>query len=383
MTATLEFQTLARDTTTAARRGTVTVRGHTFQTPAFMPVGTAGSVKGAFPRDLKSAGVEVVLANTYHLYLRPGPAIVAKAGGLHSFMGWDGAILTDSGGFQVYSLSDLARIDDSGMEIKSHLDGTVHHFSPEKVIAVEHALGSDIVMVFDQCVPHSAPRGLVIEALERTTAWARQCKTEHERLESTAALFGIVQGGMDAALRQRSAEEICTIGFDGYAVGGLSVGEAKTTMHDVLSSTIPHLPTDRPRYLMGVGPPDDIVNAVAAGIDMFDCVIATRNARNATLFTSEGQLKLRNSSLKDDMGPLDPACGCMACRQFTRAYVRHLFNAREMLGPMLATLHNLFYFQELMRAARTAIEAGTFAGFRDEIVKRHGPSGGRAVSSTT
>jgi len=375
MTAALEFRILAPDKSTAARRGSVTVRDQTFQTPAFMPVGTAGSVKGAFPSDLEKAGVEVLLANTYHLYLRPGPEIVAKAGGLHRFMGWDGTILTDSGGFQVYSLSDLAKIDDGGMEIKSHLDGTVHHFSPEKVIAIENALDSDIVMVFDQCVPHSAPRALVVEALERTTAWARRCKTEHERLDSTAALFGIVQGGMDAALRERSAEEICAVGFDGYAVGGLSVGEDKTTMHAVLSATVPHLPADRPRYLMGVGPPDDIVNAVAAGVDMFDCVIATRNARNATLFTSEGQLKLRNSSLKDDMGPLDPACGCVACRQFTRAYVRHLFNAREMLGPMLATLHNLHYFQELMRTARDAIEAGTFARFRDEIVRRHGPSG--------
>lgn len=378
----LAFRTLALDASTAARRGTVTVRGHTFQTPAFMPVGTAGSVKGAFPSDLKTAGVEVLLANTYHLFLRPGPEIVAKAGGLHGFMGWDGAILTDSGGFQVYSLSDLATIDDSGMEIKSHLDGTVHHFSPETVIAIEHALGSDIVMVFDQCVPHSAPRGLVVEALERTTTWARRCKTEHERLASEAALFGIVQGGMDATLRKRSAEEICSIGFEGYAVGGLSVGEEKTTMHDVLSATMPHLPDDRPRYLMGVGPPDDIVNAVAVGVDMFDCVIATRNARNGTLFTSEGQLKLRNSSLKDDMGPLDPACGCVACRQFTRAYVRHLFNAHEMLGPMLATLHNLFYFEELMRRARSAIEAGTFARFRDEIVERHG-RGGPAEDAVT
>jgi queuine tRNA-ribosyltransferase len=368
----LEFTIAARDEGSSARTGLMTVRGHTFETPAFMPVGTAASVKGAMPRDVAETGSGILLCNTYHLHLRPGSGLVAGLGGLHRFMGWEGAILTDSGGFQVYSLSDLNRIDDDGMTIKSHLDGSIHRFEPESVVITQHELGSDIMMAFDQCVPHAAPAAEVLRALERTTDWARRCKEQHARLGSTAALFGIVQGGIDPVLRRRSCEEIRAIGFPGYAVGGLSVGEGKEIMHDILAATAPHLPDDSPRYLMGVGPPDDIVNAVAAGVDMFDCVIPTRNARNASLFTSEGTLKMRNESLKDDPGPPDPACSCPTCRRFSRAYLRHLFNAREMLGPILATIHNLHYFQDIMRGVRQSIAEGRFGSFRKEIASRHG-----------
>jgi len=368
----LEFSLNSRDPASRARTGRVTVRGRSFETPAYMPVGTSATVKGATPRDLAEAGVEILLCNTYHLHLRPGADVVARMGGLHRFMGWDGAILTDSGGFQVYSLSNLAQVDDDGMTIKSHLDGSLHRFDPESVTAAQHALGADIVMAFDQCVPHPAPRDEVLKGLERTTAWARRCRDEHARLESSAALFGIVQGGMDHALRRRSCEEIRAIGFPGYAVGGLSVGEGKGLMHEVLAATIRHLPEEKPRYLMGVGPPDDIVNAAAAGVDMFDCVIATRNARNATLFTRSGLLKLRNAALRDDGDPPDPECPCPVCTRFSRAYLRHLFNAREMLGPMLATLHNLRYFQDLMAGIRSAIREGRFESFRKKVLDVYG-----------
>jgi len=362
------FTITARDRRSRARTGRVTVRGKTFETPVFMPVGTAATVKGMQPSQLNELGVGILLCNTYHLFLRPGSKIVASQGGLHKFMGWDGAILTDSGGFQIYSLSDLTEVDDEGLVIKSHLDGTRHHFNAEKIMAIQHDLGSDIVMAFDQCVPHDAPPTEVLRALERTTAWARRCKLEQERFCSDAALFGIVQGGMDPELRRRSAEELCALDLPGYAVGGLSVGEGKELMHSVLDATIPHLPDVKPHYLMGVGPPDDLVNAVAAGVDMFDCVVATRNARNGTLFTRQGAIKMRNSAYRDDPAPLDPECPCPTCQTFSRAYLRHLFNAREMLGPILATIHNVCYFRDLMAAMRTAIREGRFEELRREVL---------------
>jgi len=377
----LEFFVDARDPSSPARTGKVSVRGRVFETPVFMPVGTAATVKAVAPRDLEEAGVRVILCNTYHLHLRPGENLVARMGGLHRFMGWEGLILTDSGGFQVFSLSDLGNVDDDGMTIKSHIDGSLHRFTPEKAVRIQHELDSDIMMCFDQCLPHTAPLSAVEEALARTTDWAKRCKEEHTRLGSTAPLFGIVQGGMDPGLRRRSAEEIRALDLPGYAVGGLSVGEGKETMFEVLSAAIPHLPRDKPRYLMGVGPPEDIVNAVAAGVDMFDCVVATRNARNAMLFTSRGPLRMRNEVFKNDPSPPDPDCPCPTCARFSRAYLRHLFMAREILGPVLATIHNLWFFQGMMAGIRESIRKGRFETFRREILERYAGQSGQSGQS--
>jgi queuine tRNA-ribosyltransferase len=366
----MEFTVLARDKMTPARAGRATVRGRSFPTPAFMPVGTAASVKGALPRDVKAAGTSVLLCNTYHLHLRPGEAVVEKVGGLHRFMDWDGAILTDSGGFQVFSLASLVSVDHEGVTFRSHLDGDRVRLDPEGVVRIQERLGTDIAMVLDHCVPYPATHEEAEGAVERTAKWAERSLAARRPGADQPALFGIVQGGAFRDLRERCARQISSLGFDGIAIGGLSVGEGKEVMREVLAYTAPLLPKERARYLMGVGAPDDILDAVALGVDMFDCVLPTRNARNATLFTSEGVLKLRNAGLRNDDAPPDPACACPLCSRFSRAYIRHLFNAGEMLGPILATLHNLHFYQNLMSGIRQAIEAGAFDAFRRAFLER-------------
>ncbi len=357
--------------TGTARRGRLTTPHGVVQTPIFMPVGTAGSVKALAPDDLKAAGTQILLGNTYHLMLRPGAEAVAARGGLHRFMRWDGPILTDSGGFQVFSLSQgergkpLAKIDDDGVTFASHLDGRRYRMTPEESMRIQMCLGADIIMAFDECPPGQAERPVIQRAMDRTTRWLRRCTTAMTRPESR--LFGIVQGGIHADLREQHAKTL-TGEHDlfGWAVGGLSVGEKKQDMLDALQATTPHLPRHKPHYLMGVGTPEDLLDGVARGIDMFDCVMPTRNARNATMFTSQGKLAIKSARYADDEGPLDPACSCYTCRTFSRAYLRHLFSAGELLFYRLASLHNISFYLQLMSDSRTAIEQGRFVAFRAE-----------------
>ena len=332
------------------------------ETPAFMPVGTLATVKGLTPDQLKQTGAQMVLANTYHLALRPGPEVVAELGGLHKFMGWDGPILTDSGGFQVFSLASQRKIDDEKVVFRSHLDGSLLELSPEQAVKIQEQLGADIIMCLDECPPHDAPPEKLLAAVDRTTLWATRCKASQRRTDQ--ALFGIVQGGTDRALREHSAQGLLPLDFPGYAIGGLSVGEEPDAMYVTLDYTVPLLPPDRPRYLMGVGRPIDILEGVLRGVDLFDCVMPTRNGRNATAFTSEGSLKLRNLKHRTDPRPLDPECECPVCQQFSRAYLRHLFIAGEMLGPILLSLHNLAYYQRMLRDLRAAIRLGEAGAFR-------------------
>lgn len=356
------FEKLHSDETTAARTG----RWHTphgvVDTPAFMPVGTLGTVKGLTPDQLRQAGVQQVLANTYHLALRPGAQIVAQLGGLHRFMGWDGPILTDSGGFQVFSLAKLSRLDDQQVVFRSHIDGNLLELSPERAIAIQEQLGADCIMCLDECPPHDAPAERLREAVDRTTRWAARCCDARRRDDQ--ALFGIVQGGTNRELRERSAAGLLPLDLPGYAVGGLSVGEPPDQMYATLDWTVPLLPADRPRYLMGVGRPIDLIEAVLRGIDLFDCVLPTRNGRNAMAFTHAGPLRLRNRVYQLDDRPLDPECDCPVCRQFSRAYVRHLFLVNEMLGPILVSWHNLAYYQALLADLRKAIAGRQAARFR-------------------
>lgn len=350
-----------------ARRGRLATAHGEIATPAFMPVGTQGTVKGVTPGELRECGVEIVLSNTYHLDLRPGAEIVAELGGLHRFMGWDGPILTDSGGFQVFSLASLRRVEESGVTFRSHLDGSERVLTPERSMEVQSALGSDVAMVLDECPPLPSPREAVEAAVSRTTRWARRSR---EAYRGPGVPFGIVQGGPWEDLRERSALEIVDLDFPGYAIGGVSVGEAPGEIARVAFMTAPMLPEDRPRYLMGVGRPLDLVEAVAAGIDLFDCVMPTRNARNGTLFTSAGRMNVKREAYRRDPGPIDPLCPCPACRSFSRAYLRHLFLAKELLAPRLLTLHNLTYYQGLMKRMREAIAAGTFDAFREAFRTR-------------
>jgi len=322
------------------------------QTPAFMPVGTAATVKGLTPDQLAEVGAQMVLANTYHLALRPGAEVVAELGGLHRFMGWDGPILTDSGGYQVFSLAKLTRLDDEQVVFRSHLDGSLFELSPEKAVQIQERLGADCIMCLDECPPHGVEADKLRAAVDRTTRWAKRCRESQKR--SDQALFGIVQGGTDPAERERSAAGLLPLDFPGYAIGGLGVGEEPSSMYTTLDSTAPLLPADRPRYLMGVGKPIDLIEGVLRGIDLFDCVMPTRNGRNATAFTSEGLLRLRNACHLRDPRPLDPDCACPVCRQFSRGYLRHLFVADEMLGPILLSLHNLAFYQRLMADLRAA-----------------------------
>jgi len=357
-----------------ARLGTLTTAHGQIDTPQFMPVGTQATVKSLTPTDLRTAGAQVILGNTYHLSLRPGAERIARLGGLHRFMAWDGAILTDSGGFQVFSLAHLRRVDDEGVTFASHIDGAPHRLTPERAVEIQELLGSDIAMSFDQLVDPNLPASEVGEAMERTHRWAERCLLAHSRPDQ--ALFGIVQGGIDATLRRRSTAAIAGLAFDGIAVGGLSVGETKEQMAATLEVVAAELADDpRPRYLMGVGSPADFFAAVERGIDLFDCVLPTRVARNAQLWTSEGRLNLRNSRFQDDPGPVDPACACETCRNHSRAYLAHLFRAQELLAYRLSSVHNVTYTLDLMRRLRAALADGSFVSLRSAVAAQYDHAG--------
>ncbi len=363
MTESLKYELLARDSATRARLGRVTTRHGAFDTPAFMPVGTQGTVKGILPDHIAATGSQIILGNTYHLMLRPGEKVVAELGDLHRFMSWPGPILTDSGGFQVFSLADINKISDDGVTFKSHIDGSTVHLTPQRSMEVQNALGADIIMMFDECPPGDAPREYQVEALERTLRWAKQCVEAHKR-PGEQSLFGIVQGGVDLELRAKCAEELIKLDLPGYALGGLAVGEGFEGTRSVLNATTPLLPDHKPRYLMGVGFPRDIIEAVAAGVDMFDCTIPTRNGRNAYAFTAQGPIRLRNSQFTRDTTPIEVGCDCYACGAFSKGSIRHFFFAGEMLGPILVSLHNIRFYQRLMADVRRAIGEGTFENFR-------------------
>ncbi len=349
----LGFDLLAEDG--KARRGHLITAHGPVKTPAFMTVGTAGTVKGMTTEQVRASGAEIILGNTYHLMLRPGTERIARLGGLHRFMNWSGPILTDSGGYQVMSLQELRRISEEGVSFRSHLDGERHELTPERAVEIQDKLDADITMVLDECTPFPATEEEARDSMERSMRWAARCRDAFNRRPGYG-LFGIVQGGIYPALRQASAAALMGIGFDGYAVGGLAVGEGQEIMFQVLDATIPHLPRDRPRYLMGVGKPSDIVGAVQRGIDMFDCVLPTRSGRTGQAFTRRGSVNLRNARHQDDPRPLDPDCPCPTCSAYARAYLHHLFKSKEMLGPILLTRHNLYYYQELMAGLRRAIE---------------------------
>ncbi len=348
-----------------ARRGTVGLSRGEIPTPAFMPVGTCGSVKGLTVDEVRGCGASVVLANTYHLYLRPGHEVVAELGGLHRFMQWDGPILTDSGGYQVFSMADLRRIDDDGVSFRAPYDGSDHRLTPERSMQIQAALGSDIAMVFDECPPGDAGRAEVQRAVERTTAWARRSR---ESYDGPGVVFGIVQGGVHADLRERSARALLELDFPGYAIGGVSVGEPDDAVMGTVEQTAGCLPHDRPRYLMGVGRPRDLVLAVGRGIDLFDCVMPTRNARTGTLFTSRGRVNIKRAEHRRESGPLDPECPCETCRRYSRGYLRHLYTTGEILASRLNTLHNLTYYQRLMQRIRVAVEKGSYAEFESAFL---------------
>jgi len=370
-----------RATDGSARRGEITTAHGTFQTPAFMPVGTAGAVKALTAQHLDECGVEIMLANTYHLYLRPGPEVIRNQGGLAVFTGWNKPTLTDSGGYQVFSLKDISRVSDEGVEFQSHLDGSRHMFTPEKVIDIQHDIGADIIMAFDQCVPYPSEEGTAAEAVRRTHQWAIQCQKHFGQRSGKSDpprkqhLFGIVQGSTYEHLRSLSAEQIVALDFDGYAIGGLSVGESKQEMEAILAHTIGYLPPDKPRYMMGVGYPEDILMAVSYGVDMFDCVLPTRNARTGSVFTSTGPLVYRNAEYTDDSRPLDPDCTCRVCGRYSRAYLRHLFNQSEITGLILATYHSIYFYQQLMGGIREAIAQGRFEQFRGDFLSRYSRRG--------
>ena len=355
------FELLCTDTATKARRGRLHTPHGTVETPVFMPVGTAGAVK-AMPMDaLEALDAEIILGNTYHLYLRPGHERIAALGGLHGFNSWKRAILTDSGGYQVFSHRDLRNISEDGVRFASHIDGSRSFFTPESVIEIQRALGSDIAMVFDECTPYPASHAEAGASMERSMRWAGRCFDRWDEYEKDGrALFGIVQGGVYPDLRHQSVEALLRVGFDGLAIGGLSVGEPKEMMYEIMESTAPQLPENLPRYLMGVGTPEDIIRGVAAGIDMFDCVMPTRNARNGHLFTSQGRVLIKNAAYAGDSGPPDPVCGCPVCRRYSRAYLRHLFMSGEHLYATYATIHNLTFYLDMMRKIREDIEFGNF-----------------------
>lgn len=347
----------------AARAGQVRTAHGVIPTPIFMPVGTVGSVKAIAPDDLAAIGAPIILGNTYHLYLRPGDELVARHGGLHGFASWPGAILTDSGGFQVFSLSSLRKIREEGVEFRSHLDGSRHLFTPESVVGIQRNLNSDIMMVLDECVPYGADYAYTEKSLALTTRWALRARAAYPQGSGQNLLFAITQGGFFKDLRKRSIEELCCHDFDGFAIGGLSVGESKHMLYDFMYEVAPQLPKDKPRYLMGVGTPLDIAHGINAGIDMFDCVLPTRNARNGTLYTSLGKVNIKRKEYAEDDSPLDPACGCYTCRTFSRAYLRHLYVSKELLAFRLNSLHNLTYFLNVVRQARQAILENRYASF--------------------
>ncbi len=356
---------------TGARLGRVHTPHGTIDTPTFMPVGTQASVKGMSPEELKSLNAQIILSNTYHLFLRPGHELVREAGGLHKFMNWDRAILTDSGGFQVFSLAEMRKIREEGVEFRSHLNGDKLFLSPEVATEVQNALGSDIMMAFDECPPYPAEYEYVKQSTERTTRWAERCLKAHARPHDQG-LFAIVQGGMHKDLRRQSALDLTSLDFPGYAMGGLSVGEPKHLMYEMLEETVPLLPSGKPRYLMGVGSPDALIEGSIRGIDMFDCVLPTRIARNGTAMTSQGRLVVKNAKYERDFGPLDPECSCYACRNYSRAYIRHLIRADEMFGLRLTSIHNLHFLVHLMEQVREAIREDRLRDFRDEFFEKYG-----------
>lgn len=366
----IDFKVIKKDGSTAARLGSLTTPHGRIDTPIFMPVGTQATVKAMTPEELWDVGAQIILANTYHLYIRPGHELVARMGGLHEFMRWKGPILTDSGGFQVFSLTELRKITEDGVKFRSHLDGSYHFISPETAIAVQEALGGDIIMCFDECPPYPAEYDYVRRSMELTSRWARRCKEAKQRDDQ--ALFGIVQGGMFRDLRERSAHELRETGFDGYALGGLSVGEEKGVMYEIMESCAPFIPEDKPRYVMGIGAPEDLIEGIHFGFDMFDCVMPTRNARNGMLFTSFGRINIKGAAYAEDRGPIDPECGCYVCRNYSRAYLRHLYRAGEILASRLNTWHNLHYYLSLMAEARKAIAGDRFAQFRREFYAKRG-----------
>lgn len=360
----MSFELLGTDG--GARRGRVSFPRGTIETPAFMPVGTYGSVKAVLPQQVRELGAEIILGNTFHLYLRPGLEVIEAHGGLHRFMGWDRPILTDSGGFQVFSLAHKRKITEAGVTFAAPTDGRKVFLGPEESMHIQKVLGSDIVMIFDECTPYPATEDVARASMELSLRWAERSRRAHEG--NDAALFGIVQGGVHHGLRTRSAEALKQIGFDGYAIGGLAVGEPEAERNEMLEHTTPQLPPDRPRYLMGVGRPEDLVEAVARGVDMFDCVMPTRNARNGHFFTDQGVVRIRNARYERDLRPIEEGCDCHACANgFSRSYLRHLDRCNEMLGPMLGTLHNLRHYQRLMARMRAAIEQGGFAAFRESF----------------
>jgi queuine tRNA-ribosyltransferase len=362
------FTILATDRATGARRGRITTPHGTVETPAFMPVGTAASIKGMTPEEVAGLGYEMVLGNTYHLALRPGEEVIHRLGGLHRFMNWDRAILTDSGGFQVLSLARRRAITEEGVVFRSHLDGSLLSMTPERSMAIQAALGSDIAMAFDDCPPLPSPAERLGAAVERTTLWGRRCREAW--IDDGRALFGIIQGGHERALRERSAAEILALDCHGYAIGGVSVGESAALSRAVVAFTAPMLPADRPRYLMGMGTPADLVEMMALGIDLFDCVLPTRNARNGCLFTANGRLQIKRSEFRDDPRPADPGCSCEVCAHYSRAYLRHLFMAGEILGMRLNTFHNLHQYADLMRHARRALDEGCYGDFLHDFRSR-------------
>lgn len=376
------FTLQATDSATKARAATLQTPHGEVQTPRFMPVGTQATVKALSPADLTACGATIILANTYHLHLRPGSDTIRHAGGLHKFESWGGAMLTDSGGFQVFSLQDISKISDEGVCFQSHIDGQRHMFTPESVMDIQHQLGADIIMMFDHCPPSDAHPSVITAAVDRTLRWARRCVVAHEQAPLyhgyPQALFGIVQGGTIAELRQRCAQELVALDLPGYAIGGLAVGEPNQTMYEVVEMTTAWLPATKPRYLMGVGTPQDLLECIARGIDMFDCVMPTRNARNGSVFTWEGKLNLRNAShTRDFERPLAPGCSCYTCRNFSRGYLRHLVMAKEILGIQLMTLHNIHFFIEVTRMAREQILAGSFGAWKAAMLQRMGPVGSK------
>lgn len=369
----IDFTVIKTDRNSAARLGSLTTPHGRIETPIFMPVGTQATVKAMTPEELREIGAQIILANTYHLYIRPGHDLVERLGGLHAFMHWDGPILTDSGGFQVFSLGELRKITEEGVRFQSHLDGSYHSITPESAIAIQEALGGDIIMCFDECTPYPAEYDYVRRSMELTSRWAKRCKEAKRREDQ--ALFGIVQGGMHRDLRIRSARELRELDFDGYALGGLSVGEEKELMYEVMEYCAPLLPEDKPRYVMGIGAPEDLIEGINSGIDMFDCVMPTRNARNGMLFTATGRVNIKNAQYAEDRSPVDDECTCYVCRNYSRAYLRHLYRSGEILASRLNTWHNLFFYLSLMKQARKAIAEDRFPEFRREFYAKRQGSG--------
>ena len=369
--AAVTYELIKKDSRTKARRGRVNTPHGPIETPVFMPVGTAGTVKAMKPEEVRDMGAQIILGNTYHLYLRPGHEVVKAAGGLHKFMNWERAILTDSGGFQVFSLGAMRKISEEGVEFRSHIDGSKHMLSPEKSMEIQNALGSDIMMAFDECAPYPADRNYVKNSLERTTRWLKRCKEFHNNTEQQS-LFGIMQGGMYKDLRKQSAEEIVELDLPGYAIGGLSVGEPKELMYEIMDDCVDYLPAEKPRYLMGVGSPDCLFEGVERGIDMFDCVLPTRIARHGMAMTSQGRVNIKNAKYERDFTPLDPHCDCYTCRNYSKAYLRHLFKCDEILSSMLMTTHNLHFLVNTMAGIRKAIEEDRFLEYKKEFYDSYG-----------